>query len=229
MSAARERHVLVDAREQFFVRDLERERQILAVDFLEDALDRAIVEIDDVFEDEEQVLDFLRELGIAFGQAVENVLLGFAIDEAHHVRQRLNAAGLREVRAAHEQPASEQFVELFQNFRCGLLQNRDAHRDFGLQVRRQRGKHRAGLFGGHVHENQRDRLRMFVLNELQQLRRFGLLDEFERIAVLERREEPVRHVVGLAGAEAERSRISLAYSMPPSLMYLSAIARWYAS
>ena len=42
---------------------------------------------------------------------------------------------------------------------------------------------------------------MFFLDELQQLRGFGLLDEFERVAVLERGEQPARHVVGLAGAE----------------------------
>src|SRR5205807_3518284 len=41
------RHVLEDAREQIFVGNLERERQVFAVDFLEDALDRAVVEIDD--------------------------------------------------------------------------------------------------------------------------------------------------------------------------------------
>ena len=58
------------------------------------------------------------------------------------------------------------------------------------------------MFGLHVDEDQRDRLRMFVLDELQQLRGFGLLDEFERIAVLERGEQPRGHVVGLAGAEA---------------------------
>ena len=42
---------------------------------------------------------------------------------------------------------------------------------------------------------------MFFADELEQLSRLGLLDEFERIAVLEGGEEPVRHVVGLAGAE----------------------------
>ena len=146
-------------------------------------------------------LTSVREFRIALGKPVEDVLLGFAVDEAHDVRERLHAAGFRKVRAADEQAASEQFVELFQHFRCRLLQNRDAHRDFGLQFGRQRREHRAGLIRRHVHENQRDRLRMFVLNELQQLRRLGLLDQLERIAVLERGEQPVRHVVGLARAE----------------------------
>ena len=42
---------------------------------------------------------------------------------------------------------------------------------------------------------------MFFADELEQLAGLGLLDELERVAVLERREQPVRHVVGLAGAE----------------------------
>ena len=37
-------------------------------------------------------------------------------------------------RAADQQPAAEQFVELFEDFRRGLLQDRDAHRDVGLQL-----------------------------------------------------------------------------------------------
>src|SRR5579875_2931942 len=42
---------------------------------------------------------------------------------------------------------------------------------------------------------------MLVLDEFQQLTRFGVFDQLERVAVLERREELVRHVVGLTGAE----------------------------
>ncbi len=57
------------------------------------------------------------------------------------------------------------------------------------------------MFRRHIDEDERDRLRMFFADELEQLARFGLLDEFERVAVLEGSEQPVRHVVGLAGAE----------------------------
>src|ERR1700681_29864 len=42
---------------------------------------------------------------------------------------------------------------------------------------------------------------MLFFDELEQLRRLGLLHQLERIAVLERREQTVGHVVGLAGAE----------------------------
>ena len=128
------RHVLVDALQELFVRGLERERELFAFDFLEDPLDRTVVEVDDVFEDEEQVLDFGGDLRIALGEAVEDVLLRVAVDEAHELRERLHAAGFGEVAAGDQQPAAEQLVELLEDFRRGLLQDRDAHRDVGLQL-----------------------------------------------------------------------------------------------
>ena len=61
------------------------------------------------------------------------------------LRERLDAAGLGEVGAADQQAAAEQFVELLQHFRCGLLENRDAHRDFGLQFGRRAARARRRL------------------------------------------------------------------------------------
>ena len=81
--------------------------------------------------------------------------------------QRLHTAGLGKIRAADQQSAAEELVELLEHFRGGLLQNRDTHRDFGLQLRLARRQHGARLFGRHVDEDERDRLRMFFLDELE--------------------------------------------------------------
>ena len=107
---------------------------------------------------------------IALGEAVEDVLLRFAVDEAHELRERLDAAGLREVGAGDQQPAAEQLVELLEHFGSGLLEDRDAHRDVGLQFGLELREHDAGLFGRHVDEDQGDRLRMLFADELEQLR-----------------------------------------------------------
>ena len=52
------RTLFEDKGTQIIVCGFERKRQIFAVDFFENTLDRTVVQIDDVFEDEQQVLDF---------------------------------------------------------------------------------------------------------------------------------------------------------------------------
>ena len=46
----------------------------------------------------------------------------------------MDAAGFGEVGTGDQQPAAEQLVELFEHFGSGLLQDRDAHRNVGLQL-----------------------------------------------------------------------------------------------
>src|SRR4051794_24424405 len=85
------RHVLHDLLLHVVGDASEREREVLLVDLLEDELESAVVELDDVLEDEQQHADLLRELGVELGQLVEHVALGGAVGVVEDVRERLRA------------------------------------------------------------------------------------------------------------------------------------------
>ena len=57
-------------------RAAQREREVLRVDLLEHELDRAVVELEHVLEDEQQRAHLVGELGVALGEVLEDVALG---------------------------------------------------------------------------------------------------------------------------------------------------------
>ena len=71
------------------------EAEVLRVDLLQHELDAAVVELDDVLEDEEQHPDLLGQLGVALGERVEHVALGGAVGVVEDVGERLDAARRR--------------------------------------------------------------------------------------------------------------------------------------
>ena len=71
------------------------DREVLLVDLLEHHLDRAVVELDDVLEGEQQQADLLGELAVGLRQLVEHVALGRAVGVVEDVGQRLDATGGR--------------------------------------------------------------------------------------------------------------------------------------
>ena len=71
------------------------DREVLLVDLLEHHLDRAVVELDDVLEREQQQADLLGELAVGLGQLVEHVALGRPVGAVEDVGQRLDATGGR--------------------------------------------------------------------------------------------------------------------------------------
>ena len=69
------RHVLEHALPDLADHAAEGEREILRVDVLEHGLDRAVVELEQVREDEEPRANLVRELGVGLREVVEDVAL----------------------------------------------------------------------------------------------------------------------------------------------------------
>ena len=103
----------------------------------EHELDRAVVELDDVLEDEQQAPDLLGQLLVGLGQRVEHVALGRAVGVVEDLGERLDAAGGRVL-------LLDDAVELLlitlstclTTSGGGLAHPRDAQRDLGLVARR---------------------------------------------------------------------------------------------
>ena len=69
-------HVAEDPAADVLVDTAQGDREVLLVDLLEHHLDRAVVELDDVLEGEQQQADLLGQLAVGLGQLVEHVALG---------------------------------------------------------------------------------------------------------------------------------------------------------
>ena len=70
--------------------------------------------------------------------------------------------------------------DFLDHFGVGLLHVGDALHDFDLLLTGQTDHDFAGLLCRQVRENQRDRLRVFILDKCQQIFTFSLLQEAER-------------------------------------------------
>ena len=71
----------------------QREREVLLVGLAEHELDRAVVELDDVLEHEQQAAHLGGELLVGLGQRVEHVALGRTVGVVEDLGQRLDPAG----------------------------------------------------------------------------------------------------------------------------------------
>ena len=114
------------------------DREVLLVDLLEHQLDRAVVELDDVLEGEQQQADLLGQLAVGLGQLVEHVALGRAVGVVEDVGERLDAAGGRVLLRADRRTACERMTVSTCATTSGrrLAHHRDPQRDVGLVLGR---------------------------------------------------------------------------------------------
>ena len=149
----------------------QREREVLLIGLPQDQLDRAIVELDDVLEDEQQAPDLGGELLIGLGQRVEHVALGGAIGLVEDLGERLDAAGGRVTPAGRSRRASLASPPrpCLHDVRAGLAHPRDPQRDLGLIGSRAGREHLRGERCVQVGDDERDRLRRLVAQERDDL------------------------------------------------------------
>ncbi len=103
ISAARGRHVAQHPLDDLGARAAQGEREILRLDLLEHELDRAVVELQHVLEDEEQRAHLVGELARrSSAELLEDVPLGRPVDRVQDVGERLHAAGGRVLLLGHD-------------------------------------------------------------------------------------------------------------------------------
>ena len=142
-------------------------------------------------------------------EAFEDEALGRAVGRVEDVDERLQTAGLREVRLLDDRRelAFEDRLDLLDDFGRRAVHLRDAQRDVALQLFGQRAHHHRGGFGVHVREHERDRLRVLVLQVREHLAGVGAAQELERRRD-HRDAEVVEDLVGLAAAEARLEQLA---------------------
>ena len=82
-------HVAEDGVLDLVARALERDRQLLGVHLAQHLLDAAVVERDDVLEEEHHAADLLGQLGVLALERLEDRALGAAVHLVEQVDQRL--------------------------------------------------------------------------------------------------------------------------------------------
>ena len=140
------------------------DREVLLVDLLEHHLDRAVVELDDVLEGEQQQADLVGELAVGLRELVEHVALRRAVGVVEDVGQRLHAArgGVLRGDDVRELLLHDR-LDLGDHVRPRLAHQRHARGDVGLVLGRQQGEHLRGERGVQVGHHERDGLRRLVL------------------------------------------------------------------
>ena len=162
------------------------DREVLLVDLLEHHLDRAVVELDDVLEGEQQEADLFGQLAVGLGQLVEHVALGRPVGAVEDVGQGLDATGGRVLlRADGGQTRPHDGLDLGDDLRPGLGHQRDPQGHVGLDLRVDVRQHLGGQHRVQVRDDQRDRLRRLVAQEHDDLLGRRAAQELER-ATLDR-------------------------------------------
>src|SRR6185437_5952600 len=136
------RHVAQDLLLDLLGDAAERHREVLLVHVLQHELDAAVVELDDVLEDEQEHLDLLGELRVFLGERVDHVALGAAVGRVEDVREALHAAGGRVVLRCHERElAADDLLHVLDHVRTRLAHRGDPHRHVGLHAGWKLGQH----------------------------------------------------------------------------------------
>src|SRR6266851_630783 len=116
---------------QLFACTAHRQRQVLAVDLAQHALQRAVVQANQIVEDEHQLADFGGQLGVGAVQEFEDLLFSAPVDRGQHVDQELGATDRREVAADDRaELALQYFFDLLDNLRRGAVHRGDPQGDF---------------------------------------------------------------------------------------------------
>ena len=101
--------------------------------FLEQHLHSAVVDEDDVFEDEHELADFFGKLRILLLDARHDVLLARLVHDIEHFGDRLNAAELLGIDGAESRKLLlEDLVDLRDEVGRDEVEVRDTKHDFGL-------------------------------------------------------------------------------------------------
>ena len=163
-----------------------------------------------VFEHEHQVPDGLRQVGVLLFDVVEDLAAGGRIQAVEHLRHGAHAAvGFAAELAQRLQLLPDDAGDLEDDLGRDLVQARHAQRDVGAHVGGQRSQQRRGLRIVQVREHQRDGLRMFVVDELGQLLRIGLLNRVEGGGVgAQRFGEPVEQALGMVRVEGAQQQFA---------------------
>ena len=132
-----------------------------------------------------------------------------AVGGVEDVDERLQPARLREVGLLDDRRelAFEDRLDLLDHLGRGAVHLGDAQRDVALQLLGQRAQHHRAGVGVHVREDERDRLRVLVLEVGEHLAGVGAAQELERRRD-HRDAEVVEDLVGLAAAEARLEQLA---------------------
>lgn len=194
-------HVLEYLLFEFVAGGLEGQGQLLVVDFLQNGLNALVVDEQDVLEDEHQAADLFDEVGVLGFEAFHDSLFSGSVGKVEDFGDGVDAAGFFE-RLADDvgEAVFEAAFDFLDDLRIGLLHIGDAFDDFDLLLAGEADENLAGFLGGEMGEDQRDRLRVFILDEGQQVFAFSFLEKRKR-GGLHLLGDLLDDAIGVGGAE----------------------------
>ena len=151
------------------------------LDVLQNRLDVFISELVDVFKDEHQPPDLFDQFGIFLRQVFQQRLLGRPITDVKDLGDARNASRRRKRLAddgfhAFLKPR----LNLLENLWACLAHARNSRDHRNLAFGRKSCNHLCSVGGSEMGQDQRNRLRMFVVDEGQQVLRIDLLQKSKR-------------------------------------------------
>src|SRR5919199_2644338 len=127
-----------DALLEFLARAAHRQRQVLAVDLAQHALQGAVVQAHQVVEDEHQLANLGSQLAVGAIEVLQDLLLRASVDRGQHVDQELGAAdGCEVARDDRAELALEHLFDLFDDLGRCAVHGRDPQGDLGANLGQQ--------------------------------------------------------------------------------------------
>ncbi len=174
------RHVGEDLVAQALRGTLQRHDQRLGLDFAQQQLDAAAVDVDDVLEDEHLVHDLLRHVLVVGAQVVHHCSLVLARHEVEDLGRGADTAHLLFLEAfVAGQQLGQHVVEFAQRGRLHAVQGCNTKDDVVAQTFREIVDDAAGMVALQVDQDGGDDLRVFVADELGHRLRVHPLEAFD--------------------------------------------------
>ena len=200
-------HVGEDLGLQIRTRSLEGQAQLVVVDFLQHGLDALVVDKHDVLEDEHQATNILGEIGMLGLDAVHDRSLGLPVAEVEDLRD--GGGPPHPVHRMHQhvrEPAFQPAFDLADHHRVGLFHVGDPLNDLDLLFLGQTHQDLRRLVVREVRDDQGDGLRMFILDEGQQVLALGLLEEGKG-RLLRATSDVLEHLSAVFGSRESRRSV----------------------
>ncbi|BBG30341.1 DNA-directed RNA polymerase, beta' subunit/160 kD [Zymobacter palmae] len=155
---------------------LERDDQRIAVDVLQQALDRVAVDIQQVGEDEHFVDDLLGQIFVVVAQSVEGFLFVGAVHHVEDLGRRMDTADTTTLDLLAAQHAAQYLIEFCHGCRLNAVEGRDAQQDVVTQRAVEQRQYVGRLTTRQMDDDGGDDLRMFVADDFGHHGRFHAVE-----------------------------------------------------
>ena len=206
------RHVREEAVADLLIRRAKCQRDVLLVEVADEPLHRAVIELDDVLEDEHEATNLFREARVTLGKGAKDLALRRPVDLVEDMGERLDPADLHRLDHRRGHPAPEAALDNSQDLGGRLLGERDPTRNLHLELRVELGEDASRRSRIEMREDDRDRLGMLLRKQVAKRNRVRALEEVEGIHLV-RDGNPLEQVLRAllaVGLLEELERVGLA-------------------